>query len=121
MAPGATLKLMNDVPGAVPDLPPSASTAGWRRLELRADCERCFALCCVAPAFSASADFAIDKDAGEPCPNLTTDFRCSIHSRLRNKGFPGCAVYDCFGAGQKVSQVTYEGKDWRHAPRTAKQ
>jgi uncharacterized protein YjbI with pentapeptide repeats len=91
------------------------------RRGLRPDCERCFALCCVAPAFSASADFAIDKDAGRPCPNLKADFRCRIHSRLRSKGFPGCAVYDCFGAGQKVSQVTFEGKDWRRAPRTAKQ
>jgi uncharacterized protein YjbI with pentapeptide repeats len=90
-------------------------------LRLRPDCERCFALCCVAPAFSASADFAIDKNAGEPCPNLKADFRCAIHARLRSQGFPGCAVYDCFGAGQKVSQVTFEGKDWRRAPRTAKQ
>jgi uncharacterized protein YjbI with pentapeptide repeats len=30
-------------------------------------------------------------------------------------------VYDCFGAGQKVSQVTFGGQDWRSAPRTAKQ
>ena len=34
------------------------------RLDLHADCERCFGLCCVAPAFSAPADFAIDKAAG---------------------------------------------------------
>ena len=40
-------------------------------MELRADCTRCFALCCVAPAFAASADFAIDKPAGQPCPNPT--------------------------------------------------
>lgn len=91
------------------------------RLSLRADCERCFALCCVAPAFSASADFAIDKDAGQACPNLQSDFRCGIHKRLRQQGFPGCAVYDCFGAGQKVAQVTFGGQDWRRAPRTAKQ
>ncbi|HEY6597232.1 MAG TPA: pentapeptide repeat-containing protein, partial [Asanoa sp.] len=39
-----------------------------RRAELRADCTRCVGLCCVAPAFSASADFAIDKPAGRPCP-----------------------------------------------------
>lgn len=90
------------------------------RLSLRADCERCFGLCCVAPAFSASADFAIDKDAGQPCPNLQSDFRCGIHKTLRQRGFPGCAVYECFGAGQKVSQVTFGGKDWRRAPRTAK-
>jgi uncharacterized protein YjbI with pentapeptide repeats len=76
---------------------------------LRADCERCFGLCCVAPAFSASADFAIDKDAGCPCPNLQADFRCAIHDRLRQRGFAGCTVYDCFGAGQKVAQVTFGG------------
>jgi uncharacterized protein YjbI with pentapeptide repeats len=88
---------------------------------LRADCEHCFGLCCVVPAFSASADFAIDKAAGQACPHLQADFRCGIHARLRPLGFPGCAAYDCFGAGQKVSQTTFAGQDWRRAPRTAKQ
>ncbi|OLE29108.1 MAG: hypothetical protein AUG44_05530 [Actinobacteria bacterium 13_1_20CM_3_71_11] len=86
---------------------------------LRADCARCFALCCVAPAFTASADFAIDKPAGRPCPNLAADFRCGIHHRLRDRGFSGCTVYDCFGAGQRVAQVTFGGRDWRRAPETA--
>jgi uncharacterized protein YjbI with pentapeptide repeats len=90
-------------------------------LSLRADCERCFALCCVAPAFSASADFAIDKPAGQPCPNLQSDFRCGIHHRLRRDGFPGCTVYDCFGAGQKISRITFGGQDWRTSPHTAPQ
>ncbi len=93
---------------------------GRARLSLRADCERCFGLCCVAPAFSVSADFAIDKDAGQTCPNLQPDFRCGIHQNLRQQGFPGCTAYDCFGAGQKVAQVTFAGQDWRRAPRTAK-
>jgi len=92
---------------------------GERRLSLRADCERCFGLCCVATAFSASADFAIDKDAGQACPHLQSDFRCAIHRRLRQQGFPGCAVYDCFGAGQQVAQVTFGGQDWRRTPRIA--
>lgn len=96
------------------------STDGGR-LGLRADCESCFALCCVVPAFSASTDFPIDKNAGQACPNLQSDFRCGIHTRLRQQGFRGCTVYDCFGAGQKVSQVTFGGQDWRRAPRTAKQ
>lgn len=91
------------------------------RLNLRADCERCFALCCVAPAFAASADFAITKQAGQACPNLRSDFRCGIHTRLRQQGFRGCSVYDCFGAGQQVSQVTFGGQDWRQAPQTAQQ
>jgi uncharacterized protein YjbI with pentapeptide repeats len=88
---------------------------------LRADCARCFGLCCVAPAFSASADFAIDKPAGHPCPHLQPDFRCRIHHDLRGQGFRGCAVYDCFGAGQQVSQVTFGGRDWRRDPRAATQ
>ncbi|MFE3449297.1 pentapeptide repeat-containing protein [Nonomuraea sp. NPDC059194] len=72
---------------------------------LRADCERCVGLCCVVPAFAASADFAIDKPAGKACPNLRADHRCGIHTQLRQKGFPGCTVYDCFGAGQQVTQA----------------
>ncbi|MGH3917154.1 MAG: pentapeptide repeat-containing protein [Pseudonocardiaceae bacterium] len=91
------------------------------RHSLRADCVHCFALCCVAPAFSASTDFAIDKKAGQACLHLQSDFRCGIHSRLRQRGFAGCTVYDCFGAGQKVAQVTFGGQDWRRAPRTARQ
>jgi uncharacterized protein YjbI with pentapeptide repeats len=90
------------------------------KLELRPDCERCFGLCCVAPEFAASADFAIDKPAEQPCPNLRPDFRCGIHATLRQRGFPGCAAYDCFGAGQHVAQVTFGGQDWRRAPGTAK-
>ncbi|MEH1169032.1 pentapeptide repeat-containing protein [Micromonospora sp. CPCC 205539] len=86
--------------------------------QLRADCGRCFGLCCVVPAFAASADFAIDKPAGRPCPNLRPDHRCGIHTELRERGFPGCTVFDCFGAGQQVAQVTFGGRDWRDAPET---
>jgi uncharacterized protein YjbI with pentapeptide repeats len=100
------------VPERVPDVDSS---------DLRADCAHCFALCCVALPFAASADFAITKSAGEPCTHLQADFRCGIHDRLRERGFPGCTAYDCFGAGQKVSQVTLGGRDWRTAPQTATQ
>ncbi|GAA2915570.1 pentapeptide repeat-containing protein [Streptosporangium fragile] len=99
----------------------AAPLPGAGRPGLRADCERCFGLCCVVPAFTASADFAVDKAAGQACPNLQQDFRCGIHRDLRQRGFPGCTVYDCFGAGQQVSQVTFGGQDWRRAPHTAKQ
>ncbi|BCJ54320.1 hypothetical protein Asp14428_57950 [Actinoplanes sp. NBRC 14428] len=88
-------------------------------MELRADCGRCAGLCCVAPAFAKSSDFAIDKPAGRACPNLGDDFRCGIHDRLPQKGFPGCVVFDCFGAGQQVTQVTFGGRDWRGTPAIA--
>ncbi len=87
--------------------------------DLRADCANCFGLCCVALPFSASADFAIDKEAGRPCPNLDREFRCGVHRDLRERGFAGCVAFDCFGAGQKVSQRTFGGRDWRRSPETA--
>jgi uncharacterized protein YjbI with pentapeptide repeats len=91
------------------------------RTDLQADCANCFALCCVGLAFTASQDFAIDKSAGTPCPNLAEDDRCAIHTGLRGRGFKGCTVYDCFGAGQKLSKETFGGVSWRQAPGTARQ
>jgi hypothetical protein len=99
----------------------AAESGRDRRLDLRADCTNCFALCCVVPAFVASADFSISKPAGRACPNLGDDRRCTIHSRLREHGFPGCSGYDCFGAGQRISQVTFGGRDPRQDPETAGQ
>lgn len=97
------------------------SQADTPREDLRADCGSCFGLCCVALPFAASADFAHDKAAGTPCRNLAADFGCGIHAQLRERGFSGCTVFDCFGAGQKVSQVTFGGEDWRRDPRTARE
>lgn len=88
-------------------------------LRLKADCENCFGLCCVALPFAASADFAVDKAGGQPCSNLQADFRCAVHNGLRKLGYKGCTVFDCFGAGQQVSMVTFGGKDWRTYPELA--
>lgn len=88
---------------------------------LSADCARCFGLCCVAPAFAKSSDFAVTKPAGKACVNLGDGFACGIHDRLRDTGFPGCVVYDCFGAGQRIAQVTFGGVSWRDTPDRAPQ
>ncbi len=80
---------------------------------LHADCGSCAALCCVVPAFARGADFALDKPAETACPKLQADDRCGIHPVLRDRGFPGCTVYDCFGAGQHVTQTVFPGLD-RH-------
>ncbi|WP_424212578.1 pentapeptide repeat-containing protein [Streptomyces sp. BI20] len=96
-------------PAPAPDL-----TA--ERARLRADCANCFALCCVALPFTRSADFPVSKQAGAPCGNLREDFRCGIHTRLRDEGYRGCTVFDCFGAGQRVSRETFDGRDWRTHP-----
>jgi hypothetical protein len=82
---------------------------------LKSDCASCFALCCVLLPFSADAGFGVDKPNGRPCLNLLDDDRCGIHTTLREDGWPGCTVFECFGAGQQVSQVTYAGVSWREA------
>lgn len=97
---------------------PEPSRPALERESLRPDCANCFALCCTAFGFSRSADFALDKPAGTPCQNLAADFSCTIHDRLRPRGFRGCTVFDCFGAGQNVSQGFFAGKSWLERPET---
>jgi hypothetical protein len=92
-----------DVPMSSPEAPPS----------LVADCGSCFALCCVLLPFQAASGFGIDKAGGTPCPHLASDDRCGIHATLREDGWAGCSIFECFGAGQQVSQVTYGGVSWR--------
>ncbi|MFE3290236.1 pentapeptide repeat-containing protein [Rhodococcus sp. NPDC059234] len=63
-------------------------------------------------------DFAEDKPAGSPCRHLESDFSCTVHEGLRSQGFRGCTVFDCFGAGQAVSQRLFSGVSWRERPDT---
>lgn len=91
------------------------------RSNLRADCEKCFGLCCVSLYFSASEGFPIDKEAGQPCINLQSDFRCCVHKSLRERNLKGCIAFDCFGAGQKVAQISFGGHDWWKVRESSKQ
>jgi hypothetical protein len=90
------------------------------RTDLRADCARCSGLCCVALPFAASAEFAYHKPAGQPCRHLAGS-ACAIHDRLPERGFVGCTVFDCLGAGQQVTQHTYGGVTWRDRPDRAEE
>jgi hypothetical protein len=92
---------------------PRHATSTPTELDLVADCSRCFALCCVLLPYSRAAGFGADKAGGVPCHHLAADDRCSIHADLRERGWPGCVAFDCFGAGQQVAQVTYGGTSWR--------
>lgn len=83
---------------------------------LKEDCSSCAGLCCAAYPFAADEDFAILKDIDTPCPNLAKDFRCSIHPELKKRGFGGCTVYSCAGAGQRVTQQLFQGETWRDDP-----
>jgi uncharacterized protein YjbI with pentapeptide repeats len=94
----------------------SAAFLESTRKKLQSNCENCFGLCCVALHFSSSEGFPIDKEAGKPCLNLEMDFRCKVHKDLVKRGLKGCLAYDCFGAGQRVSEHTFRGLDWRQIP-----
>lgn len=81
----------------------SSTDPSLSHADLRGDCSRCHALCCTVFGFSRSADFATDKPAGSPCAHLGSEFSCTIHDALHARGYRGCTVFDCFGAGQAVS------------------
>lgn len=79
--------------------------------DLTPDCDNCAALCCIALAFDAGDEFAIDKPAGLPCPHLARH-DCTIYDTLTDEGFSGCAAYDCEGAGQRTLAL-YDGVSWQ--------
>ena len=86
----------------------------WERM--KPDCSKCSGLCCTALFFSKTDGFPKDKASGQPCINLLKDYRCKIHSQLEKQKMKGCIGYDCFGAGQQVTQVIYQGQTWKDIP-----
>lgn len=89
------------------------------KVKFKADCEKCYGLCCVALYFSALDGFPVDKEGGVPCPNLQEDYRCREHKNLTALGLKGCCGYDCFGAGPKISQDTFSCKSWKDMKKSA--
>ncbi len=83
---------------------------------LQSDCSNCAALCCVTFEFEVSDDFAISKPANTACPNLDDCGQCKVHNKLEDLGFRGCAVFECCGAGQRVTQEYFGGRSWQHDP-----
>ncbi len=82
----------------------------------RADCSKCCGLCCVVPHFLTVQGFREDKRAELPCPHLVGDNRCSIHATRELHGYTACEGFDCFGAGQWITQDLFKGAGWRDTP-----
>lgn len=85
---------------------------------LRADCVRCMDLCCVALSFDRSEWFSFDKAADVPCRYLSSR-GCAVHASLAQRGLAGCMAYDCYGAGQRVTDTLFAGRSWRSHPELA--
>lgn len=85
-------------------------------LSLTSDCAHCAGLCCVSFPFDASDAFAYDKAGDESCRHLNDAFRCNIHDARIENGFSGCLVFECHGAGQRVTQETFKGQTWKNDP-----
>ena len=63
--------------------------------------------------FSRASGFGVNKASGAPVPPPRAR-RPVRHPRHPARGrLAGVTVFDCFGAGQQVSQVTYGGVSWR--------
>ena len=88
---------------------------------LKSDCTKCSGLCCTALFFSKIDGFPENKQAGKACFNLQENFQCKIHEELEKRKMKGCIGYDCFGAGQQVTQSVYFGQTWQNSPGQAKE
>lgn len=100
----------------LPDTPGRGRLAGMRPLPvLKPECSQCAALCCMALAFDAGPDFGHDKPALHPCRHLAGT-SCTIHARLAEAGYSGCARFDCLGAGQRLMAEVFPGADWQADP-----
>jgi len=84
-------------------------------VDLKPDCQKCAALCCVALAFDKGEMFAFDKPAGVACKHLKGSL-CGIHDQLEARGLSGCTQYHCDGAGQRVVQEVFDGQSWQDTP-----
>ncbi len=82
------------------------------RKNLKIDCKKCSGLCCVALYCTKTDGFPANKEAGTPCKHLDSDFSCKIHSRLADNNYKGCLAYDCFGAGQRTTQLYLPDGTW---------
>lgn len=80
------------------------------------DCRHCCGLCCTALCFVKTEGFPENKPAGKPCVQLAENFTCKIHADLGKLKMRGCIGYDCFGAGNFVTQSLYHGETWRTQP-----
>ena len=94
-------------------------TSAWvaeKRSSLAIDCKSCAGLCCVSLYCAKLDGFPENKAAGVPCKYLEKDFSCQIHDFLKDRGLKGCMAYDCFGAGQKVTEIFRSRGDWKENP-----
>jgi hypothetical protein len=82
----------------------------------RADCSNCCGLCCIVPAQLSVQGFPADKPANTPCGYLNACNQCSIHERRPEYGYQACAGFDCFGAGQWITQTLFANARWSDSP-----
>lgn len=89
--------------------------------ELRSDCSNCCGLCCVAPAQLNTQAFGADKPADTPCRYLDEQHRCTIHEARPEHGYAGCETFECYGAGQWITQHLFSGASWAESEDLAAQ
>lgn len=84
--------------------------------KLNIDCKNCSGLCCVSLYCAKTDGFPANKEAGTPCLYLDSDFSCTIHTKLSEKNYKGCIAYDCFGAGQRTTELCLSKGSWKTNP-----
>lgn len=84
--------------------------------KFRADCSRCCGLCCIVPAQLKVQGFPSDKRANTPCRYLNANYACSIHKGREAYGYQACKGFDCYGAGQWITQELFANANCAASP-----
>ena len=70
------------------------------------DCDNCDALCCIAPDIVAN-DYKKPKNT--VCDYLKTEEKkCGIYNERIKHGFSCCIQFECYGAGQAVTELFHK-------------
>lgn len=84
--------------------------------ELRADCSRCAALCCVAPSFDAVQGFGFGRARPQRLPASASRPSLRHPCRTAPAGIPRLRGLRRHGAGQWVTQQFFADQPWRLQP-----
>ena len=86
----------------------------------RADCSKCCGLCCVVPDHWPCRAFSLTNQQ-KPLAPSERRHRCAIHATRQIHGYTACAAFDCFGAGQWITQTLFGGARWTQSSDLARQ
>ena len=96
-------------------MPAASPPRIFDKSKLAADCDRCDAICCVAPKVPHETS---PKPSRTTCQHLDPNMKkCRIFNNLELHGYSFCRSFDCYGSGVAVAKLFQKlGRNWVSDP-----